>query len=94
MSSTKCSFADCTHYAGYLGVDDDGDYSLCACHFDDSIADECIDRLDEVIATLRFFHVEREWRPLDGMYIGGTICNNCRRPWPCTTIYTIEQGRV
>ena len=28
-------------------------------------------------------HVEREWRRLDGTYLGGTVCDSCRRPWPC-----------
>ena len=32
------------------------------------------------------FHTEREHRPLDGIYLGGTVCNHCRRPWPCPTV--------
>lgn len=42
------------------------------------------DAADQLEAVQRMHH-EREWRPLDGTYIGGTYCNHCRRPWPCST---------
>lgn len=31
-------------------------------------------------------HTEREHRPLDGTYLGGTVCDHCRHPWPCATV--------
>jgi hypothetical protein len=31
-------------------------------------------------------HTEREWRPLDGTYLGGTVCAHCRTSWPCAIV--------
>lgn len=41
--------------------------------------------LDKVLRA----HTEREWRRLDGMYLGGTVCDHCRADWPCHTARTI-----
>lgn len=43
-------------------------------------------RLDAV----RALHTEREHRPLDGTYLGGTVCDHCRRDYPCPTIAALE----
>jgi hypothetical protein len=37
------------------------------------------------LEAVQRMHHEREWRPLDGTFIGGTYCDHCRRPWPCNT---------
>lgn len=42
-------------------------------------------------AGLRELHVEREWRPLDGTCLGGTVCNHCRRDWPCATVRELDR---
>ena len=41
--------------------------------------------------AVRWLHREREWRPLDGTFIGGTVCNACRRPYPCPTISVLDE---
>lgn len=41
--------------------------------------------------AVRWLHREREWRPLDGTFIGGTVCNACRRPYPCPTISILDE---
>lgn len=41
--------------------------------------------------AVREMHHEREWRPLDGTFIGGTVCNACRRPYPCPTISVLDE---
>lgn len=42
------------------------------------------------IAAANAIHVEREHRTLDGTYLGGTVCDGCRRPWPCPTIQALD----
>lgn len=41
------------------------------------------------VEAVMAFHIEREWRPLDGMHLGGTVCDHCRRSWPCRTVQAI-----
>lgn len=40
---------------------------------------------------LRGLHAEREWRPLDGTYFGGTVCGHCRRAYPCATVRELDR---
>lgn len=42
------------------------------------------------IAAVNAIHVEREHRTLDGTYLGGTVCDGCRRPWPCPTVAALD----
>lgn len=53
--------------------------------------DADLSRAEETIEKELAKHVEREWRPLDGTYLGGTICNHCRRDYPCSTVQTISE---
>ena len=41
--------------------------------------------LTTAVRVVLRLHTEREHRPLDGIYLGGTVCNHCRHPWPCAT---------
>lgn len=48
---------------------------------------------DAAVAALervRAIHVEREHRTLDGAYLGGAVCDGCRRPWPCPTVAALD----
>ena len=47
-----------------------------------------LDSLEAILDT----HVEREWRPFDGLYLGSTVCDHCRRTWPCTTVTHITNS--
>lgn len=42
------------------------------------------------VERVRAIHVEREHRTLDGTYLGGTVCDGCRRPWPCPTVAALD----
>lgn len=42
------------------------------------------------IERVRAIHVEREHRTLDGAYLGGAVCDGCRRPWPCPTAAALD----
>lgn len=42
------------------------------------------------IAAVKAIHVEREHRTLDGTYLGGTVCDGCRRPYPCPTVAALD----
>jgi hypothetical protein len=44
------------------------------------------DRYAAVIEKALAPHVEREWRKLDGTYLGGTICDQCRTDYPCQIV--------
>ena len=48
-----------------------------------------LEHAQSVVEAVLDLHVEREWRPLDGMYLGGTSCDHCRRSWPCPTVQTL-----
>lgn len=53
-------------------------------------ARESVPRLVAALEAVAEMHAEREWRPLDGTYIGGGSCKSCRQPWPCPTIRAVE----
>lgn len=51
--------------------------------------------MNDILAErLLTFHIERDWRPLDGTYPGGTVCNHCRTDWPCSTVRVIRELSV
>jgi hypothetical protein len=50
-----------------------------------SARQELQQRIDAALRS----HTEREWRPLDGTYLGGTVCNHCRRTWPCAIVIAL-----
>ena len=51
-----------------------------------------VETLRARLAAVEALHTERDWRPLDGTYLGGTVCGHCRRPWPCSTITALGGG--
>lgn len=46
----------------------------------------------EAIDELARMHHARDWRPLDGTYIGSKVCQADRLPWPCPTRQVVDRA--
>ncbi len=57
-------------------------------------ASDDVDALFDVIAKVREKHFERQAGLWTGLYIGGTICNECRKDWPCPTVEAFASAPV
>lgn len=70
-----------------LAVADQMHYRLLA---DRDDASERADRAEARIQAMREMHSPREHRPMDGMSLGGLVCDACRRNYPCPTIRALD----
>lgn len=56
----------------------------------DTIAQER-NELKRKLERILMPHEPRDWCPLDGPFLGGKVCNQCRTPWPCQVIRAAER---
>src|SRR5699024_7462194 len=54
-----------------------------------ALARTALPRLAAALKDVMELHEPRGHRPLDGTFIGGQVCDNCRRPYPCQTVQAV-----